>query len=121
MTFSRSETGRWAEDKAVDFLKSRGYHILQTNFRSHVGEIDVIAQHEDCLCFVEVKFRHDLSRGHPFESVPAYKQNKIIRTAKQYMQQLDDPSIQPRFDVVGLWMDDQELRIEVIQDAFDEC
>jgi putative endonuclease len=61
--------GSKGEDLAVRFLEKKGYRILSRNFRTPVGEIDVIAEDRNTLVFIEVKTRTDDSFGHPFEAV----------------------------------------------------
>ena len=60
---NRQDTGRLGENLAGNFLKERGYHILETNYRCPHGEIDIIARHEDCLIFIEVRTKKSRSFG----------------------------------------------------------
>lgn len=76
--------GRYGEDLAVKHLKAQGYKILERNFRSKVGEIDVIARNQDILVFVEVKTRIGDEYGAPEEAITPWKLKSIIHTAQFY-------------------------------------
>ena len=75
--FKSKNIGDMGEKKAVKFLKKKGYRILETNFKTKFGEIDIIAKKEGCICFVEVKTRSSDNFGEPREAVNFYKQQKI--------------------------------------------
>lgn len=74
--------GTGGEILAVNFLKKKKYKILETNFSNHVGEIDIIAEKDGVIVFVEVKRRQTLQYGRPIEAVDTRKQNKIGRLQK---------------------------------------
>lgn len=76
------EIGNEAEKKAVEYLKSLGYSILETNFHSRFGEIDIIAKKENNLHFIEVKYS---KKSDPFERITPTKLTKIIKTIEFYM------------------------------------
>ncbi|TWI73270.1 putative endonuclease [Desulfobotulus alkaliphilus] len=99
--FSRIK-GLAAERAACDFLKGAGFCILEKNFRSRFGEIDIVAREGDTLVFVEVKARSSSGYGSAFEAVDRRKQQKILRTALFYISRnlLDDPYL--RFDVISV-------------------
>ena len=69
MVHQRRRFGNWGEDAAVRYLKTRGYEILDRNYRSSWGEIDIIARQRDVLAFVEVKTRQCLKFGRPAAAV----------------------------------------------------
>ena len=73
--------GVWGEEKAARFLTEQGYTILERNFHSRYGEIDLIAEDQDFLVFVEVKLRASTSHGLPEETVTLRKQEKLLRLA----------------------------------------
>jgi len=77
----RRDTGILGEKLAKDFLKKRGYHILETNYRCPEGEIDIVARHKDCLVFVEVRTKKSLEFGSPEESITPAKQTRMRATA----------------------------------------
>ena len=83
----RRETGILGEKLAKDYLKKRGYRIRETNYRCPEGEADIIAEHEDCLVFVEVKTRRSLEFGIPEESITAEKRERLRAVAARYQQE----------------------------------
>ena len=95
------EKGEAAERRAEDYLKSLGLVIVERNFRTRFGEIDLVARDGETVVFVEVRFRSSNAFGLPQETVDAAKRRRIIRTAQAYVQsrRLDAPL---RFDVVAL-------------------
>jgi len=99
---SRQIFGQRAEVAAAGFLSSRGYTILEQNYTTRYGEIDIIASHDDTLVFIEVKARRGLRYGGPKEAVNASKQQKIIGTATHYLKQHGIHDTRIRFDVVAM-------------------
>lgn len=99
--FDTLKMGKKGENIAVFYLENRGYKILGRNYHSRYGEIDIIAEKENCIVFVEVKTRY---AGTPFiatEAVDTIKQKKIIKTAMMYLSQTST-DLQPRFDVIAV-------------------
>ena len=115
----RRDTGILGEKLAKDFLKKRGYHILETNYRCPEGEIDIVARHKDCLVFVEVRTKKSLEFGSPEESITPAKQTRMRATASHYRQTHNDLPLQWRIDVVAIELDQKgkPLRIELIENA----
>jgi len=108
--------GDAAEFKAVGFLRSKKVKIIDTNFHSKLGELDIVAQEESTLCFIEVKYRKNSFFRQPYEAVSKSKQKKIIRTAEFYLQKHPAFSKHPcRFDIISIVKDD----ITWIKNAFD--
>lgn len=105
MTLTTKRLGDSGEDYACRYLKSRGYQILARNFRCRrCGEIDIIAQRQGVLCFVEVKTRSSERYGLPREAVTASKQKKIYRCAEYYLQLRGYEEAPPlSFDVIEIW------------------
>ncbi len=113
------EFGKAAENEAANFLKAKGYKILERNYKNKLGEIDIIAQHGDVICFIEVKARHSLNLGLPQEAVTSSKQRQISRVAISYLKSnklLERPA---RFDVLALLYVNSQLEISLITDAFE--
>jgi putative endonuclease len=108
--------GSAAEEQAMHHLQRRGLRLVQRNFRTSRGEIDLIMREGKTLVFVEVRYRHSHHYGSALESVTPDKQQRLIATASSYLQQrkLDLPC---RFDVIGVSGPQQE-RIEWVRDAF---
>lgn len=97
-----SKAGKFGEEFAVNLLLNKGYKILQKNFRSRFGEIDIIAMDGDYLVFVEVKTRWNINFGLPEEAVTQSKIWKITRTAEFYMLKHPNNAKKQRIDVVSL-------------------
>lgn len=76
--------GRYGEDLAVKYLRSKGYKIIEKNFRCRVGEIDIIIQDKETLVFVEVKTRYSQDFGKPEEAITPRKLKSIIKTLEFY-------------------------------------
>ena len=87
MSQARLALGQWGEDQAVLFLRKLGLKILTRNYRTPVGEIDIIARSKKELLFIEVKTRRGTQFGLPQEAVGVRKQQQIIRTAQWYLAQ----------------------------------
>jgi putative endonuclease len=83
LTLGRLKFGRDGESVALMFLKKKGYRILEKNFRTKVGEIDIIAEQDGTIVFIEVKARANHEFGHPFNALAPAKQGKIIQTAQK--------------------------------------
>ncbi|MDD5465713.1 MAG: YraN family protein [Candidatus Omnitrophica bacterium] len=119
MPQNKLEFGKEAERAAADFLKAKGYKIRERNYRTKFGEIDIIAQDKDVICFVEVKARHSLNLGYPEEAVFTRKQRQISKAAIYYLKTnrlLEKPA---RFDVLALLYKDKRPQISLIKDAFE--
>ena len=119
MTKERIETGRLGEDAACVFLAKNGYTVLQRNFRTSLGEIDIIAQEKDVLCFIEVKTRTRGSYGAPQEAVDSRKQRQIAKVALLYLKTKHLLDHNARFDVVWVMRSQDPPEIGVIKNAFE--
>ena len=120
MTISRIQLGQEGEALADSFLKKQGYRILKRNFKNKLGEIDIIAQDRDILCFIEVKTRDSIRQGSPLESITRSKQRKLIRLALLYLKSHCHLKQKARFDVVSVTKDEAARpHICVIKNAFD--
>ena len=99
---ARQGLGRTGEHLAANALAERGYHILERNFRCRHGEIDLIAEHEQDLVFVEVKTRRGTAYGRPEEAVTPPKQRKIMEVASYYLALHSCAERSWRIDVVAV-------------------
>lgn len=90
------------ETLAKQFLLDKGYKILEQNYTTKIGEIDIIAQIDDVIVFVEVKDRATKRFGLPREAVTAYKQQKIRKVAMQYLVAKKKSDMLARFDCVEI-------------------
>jgi putative endonuclease len=111
MLNKRQKFGEKGEAIAVGQLKKEGYKIIETNYRTKLGEIDIIAKDEDTIVFVEVKARSSVHFGSPKWAVTPKKQKKISIVALYYLK--------ARFDVVTVTLNQDKPRIEIIKNAFE--
>ena len=113
---NKRQVGFEYEHEAELFLTGSGYRIIEKNFYCKAGEIDIIAENEGYLCFIEVKYRTDNQNGFPEEAVDLRKIRRITRSAIYYMTKHGIPEDIPvRFDVVSILGRD----IKLIKNAFD--
>lgn len=111
--------GKLWEIKAAEYLRLKRYKLIEANFRTRVGEIDLIVRNRKYICFVEVKQRDVNSIASPKEFVNSSKQQKIIATAKIYLAQ-NRCDLQPRFDVVEIYTKDNQIKsIKHLENAFE--
>lgn len=103
--------GSLAEDRAILFLKSKGYNIIYKNFYTIYGEIDIIGEKNNLIVFFEVKYRKTLKNGYPRESVSKTKQEKIKKAALLYISQNNIINKGFSFDVVEI-IDNEIIHIE---------
>ncbi len=110
--------GERAERAALEFLVGKGLRPVGSNYQSRGGEIDLIMLHDDCLVFVEVRFRTSARFSSPEMTIDSRKQRKIIRTAAVFLASTQQFATHPvRFDVVAI-TGDGDAGIRWIQDAF---
>ena len=114
---SRSAKGAQAERAAAQFLEEQfSYRILERNFRSRFGEVDLIAEEGDVLCFIEVRSRSTSRYGEAIETIGREKRRRIARSARQYLVTRNLEHRACRFDVVTLQSGQGP---ELLRDAFD--
>ena len=99
---NNKEIGKLGENFTIDFLKKRGFNILDRNYNVPLGEIDIIAQRGDLLIFVEVKTRRNLDFGMPLEAVNHTKQARIKRIAELYISTRRPKFKEIRFDIMSI-------------------
>lgn len=109
--------GKKSEIIAADFLKQKGYKILELNHKNKVGEIDIIAQDKEYLVFVEVKARLSRAFGDPLEAVNYRKQQKMRQVAELYLIKTRQTNMNCRFDVVSI-LGNENPEITHIENAF---
>lgn len=98
----RQKTGKVGERVAQSYLRSRGYRIVETNFRCPEGELDIIAQKDDWLAFVEVRTRSSSGFGTPEESVTQAKAERLVALAQAYLLGHENLPSQWRIDLVAV-------------------
>ena len=111
------ETGKRGEKMAIDLLKSKGYQILETNWRFSRAEIDIIAKIDEVLIFVEVKTRSSVYFGQPEEFIDHKKEKLVADAASEYMKQVGH-EWECRFDFIAIILTGPSYQIKHIEDAF---
>lgn len=104
-----SKAGRFGEDFACNLLLQKGYKIIDRNFRSRFGEIDIIASKEDYLIFIEVKTRWNLNYGYPEEAVNEKKLWKIRKTAEYYLMNHTNATNKIKIEIVSLLIENNTI------------
>lgn len=111
--------GKYGERLATQYLIKKGYHILEQNYTVSFGEIDIIAEKKECLCFIEVKCRKTKQYGLPEEAITPEKRKKIIRVAQFFIKKKPLNHAIFRFDVIAIQFDGFQCKeIRHIKNAF---
>jgi putative endonuclease len=115
----RQVLGRWGEDTALAHLQSRGYRLVQRNYRTPYGEIDLVMQDGKAMVFVEVKTRTSTRYGQPEDAVTTLKQSHLLQAAQQFMQEHPEYENEWRIDVISILkrVPDDTPEIMVFEDA----
>ena len=103
------------EKIAQGYLGNKGYKIITTNFYTKRGEIDIIAQKDNCIFFVEVKTRSNLKFGTPAMSVNSIKKKHIKSVAKTFLYLNKFDGYEVRFDVIEIMIDNGKCKINHIE------
>jgi putative endonuclease len=109
--------GKYGENLAVSFLKENAYRILHRNWKTGKKEIDIIAEDDEFIIFVEVKTRTADFQLHPRDAVSVPKQRNLIFAAQTFLERTE-PSKEARFDIITVVIDGKNREIEHIKDAF---
>jgi putative endonuclease len=119
MTVKRKSLGRAGEEAAAQYLKKRGYRLVNRNFNCRVGELDIVARDGPCLVFVEVRTRSGTAFGLPQESITRKKKYKLRQVASFYLLVNNIKDTAVRFDFIAVYMgpDGQTVKIEHIVNA----
>ncbi len=117
--YIKKEIGNFGEKIAEQYLKQKGYIILDKNFECRQGEIDIIALDKKEIVFVEVKTRRSNKYGTPSEAVNKIKQKHMLQTIKYYLyiRNLTEEFI--RIDVIEVYIKDNEYKVNHIKQAFE--
>lgn len=106
--WSRKQVGERGEQAAADYLQQLGYRIVERNWRCRTGEMDMIAEHQDQLIFIEVRTRSSTATfGAALESVNLNKQKQVRQTALVFIHMKQWHEVQMRFDVITVHFDQQ--------------
>ena len=119
---SSRETGILGESLALEYLAGKGYELVQRNYRTRWGELDLILRVADVLVFVEVKARRGRGFGDPLEAVTPGKCARVRRMAEAYLAKRGpafvDEFEEIRFDAVGVLVGRGANGIRHVEDAF---
>ncbi len=119
MKDTRKALGSRGEDLAVQYLKKKGFKVIERNYHCSEGEIDLVAREKNTLVFVEIKTRSSSEYGLPQDAVDRFKQHKMIEVARSYLAERHlTEDIPARFDVVAIHFMPAGPQIELIKDAF---
>jgi putative endonuclease len=114
------KTGNKGESIARDFLIQKSYIIVDTNWSTRFGELDIVAKKDDVYVFVEVKARHSKDTESAFASITPSKREKMIKAVYQYIHEKDLDDIDWRIDAIGIaLLHNQSPIIDHVEDAFD--
>ena len=114
------DIGSFGEALARDYLISKGYKILNMNFRNKFGEIDIICKKNNLLIFCEIKSTYSNSFGSPIESITCYKQKQIIKLSELYLISKKYYNFNVRYDIIEVIFNTitSSHIINHVQDAF---
>jgi putative endonuclease len=112
------EFGKKGEKLALKFLKKNKYKIIEKNFSSKFGEIDIIAKDKDTLAFIEVKTRKEQEFFTPLDSINFNKKMHIIKTAQDFINK-HKINIPCRFDILSIVVRNDKPHFELIKNAFE--
>jgi putative endonuclease len=112
------ELGKQGEALAAAYLERIGYRIVARNYRLRLGELDLIAEENGSVVFIEVKTRRDGAAVGPFEAVTRAKRRQMAKVAMEYLVRHGQSERAARFDVVAVTLVGNEPRIELMQNAF---
>lgn len=117
---TRQDVGRLGEEAVVAALRAAGYRIVDTNVRLRRGELDVVAEEQGAIVFVEVKSRRSALYGTPAEAVTPRKRRALVALAAAYLTRHGLTERPCRFDVAEVWVgrDGRPARVAIIRDAF---
>tara|TARA_Y100000994_G_C15405326_1_gene323487 strand:+ start:46 stop:411 length:366 start_codon:yes stop_codon:yes gene_type:complete len=109
--------GKQAEDQAAQYLERKGYKIYFRNYRFGRFEVDIVCEYKDQIIIVEVKALSSLGIKKPYESVSKIKQRRIVKVADHLLCEYF-PGRECRFDIVSIILNNKEVKIAHISDAF---
>jgi len=112
-----NELGKFGEELAVDFLQKNGYSILETNWTFQKAEIDIIAKKENTLAVIEVKTRSSIDFGLPQDFVKPKKIQLLVKAVNEYVIS-NDLDVEIRFDIIAIQKEENNYKIDHIEDAF---
>jgi putative endonuclease len=118
MTKQRQALGLLGERIAARWLAREGWSVVAHRFRSGHRDLDLVVRRADEVAFVEVKARRGAEFGDPVEAVHHRKQKELGRSARVWVERFGQPGMTYRFDVIGVLISGQKVRIRHVADAF---
>ena len=118
MTKTTNSFGALGETVAARWLAQHGYTVLARRWRSGHRDVDVIAERDGIVAFVEVKTRAAMEFGDPVEAVGARKQRSLVRSAREWLARHGNGTREYRFDVIGVLLKERKVWIRHIESAF---
>ncbi len=115
---SRADRGRRAESLACDHLRRHGLTLVERNYRTPQGELDLVLEDGATLVFVEVRYRESTAFGTPAETIGTQKQRRVRAAAEHYLLSRGGFTRPARFDIVALSGPLERTQIEWLRDAF---
>ncbi len=116
----RKQLGDWGEKIVIQKLIELGFEIIETNFHSQFGEIDIVAKEKGTMVFIEVKTRSSSSYGIASESISKFKKERLIKTVYTYLQEKNIEDADYRIDLATLdKKNNDEWEFNLINNAFD--
>jgi len=112
-----NDLGKIGEEKAIAYLQSIGFTILDKNWRFKKAEVDIIAQKDNLVIAVEVKTRSSLEFGNPQDFVNPKKIKLLVEAMDQYVCS-KDLDVNLRFDIIAVYTQNSDFKIEHLEDAF---
>jgi putative endonuclease len=119
MQEDRQAFGEVGERVAERWLRRRGWRVLQRRFRSGHRDIDLVAERDGMVAFVEVKARRDGTYGDPVEAVNWKKRRELARSAAVWIDRHGRPHETYRFDVIGVLVEGDRVRVRHVENAFE--
>lgn len=118
MSAERQHLGKLGERLAKRWLVERGWRVLASRYRSGHRDLDLVVEHAGAVAFVEVKTRRGAHFGHPVEAVNWRKQRELARSARVWVSRFGSAGQTYRFDVIGVLVDGDRVRIRHVENAF---
>ncbi|ATB39132.1 endonuclease [Cystobacter fuscus] len=115
----RKQYGDEGEEAAVRFLETQGYRVRARNYACRHGELDVVAERGDTVCFVEVRMRSTAVWGDPSHTVSFAKQRRVVKAAMHYLMAHGVRDRELRFDVISVVGRGERATVEHLPGAFD--
>lgn len=110
MSLYRKKTGNHGELEAINYLKGRGFSILQKNYHTRLGEIDIVAKKDKTIYFIEVKTRANDLKGKPYEAINFYKINHLKRASNMFLLQNNYKNYKLKMGLISILLDRGEIK-----------